>query len=327
MLDQERIPIGKLKQAYGLNMQDVDSLLSALSPDGVFPYVLWQKAYSAFWRSSASEISRLYKVENPPFPDAGTLPDRYFPHDTYATWIVEFFVKLAAMVHVGELEKGLDYVIEATYDGDAFAFKQPKENLFYILYLSEKNIANIARTNGVRDNRSALPVYYEFIAKFFPDTVVVDKTAAIQHLSSCHYPLRREVQGITHSLVDSVTNSPVSEAPPTPETIASPTESAAEDQPLDQKPIFRVPASFWEWKSDAAVRDAMKGEYPLAVIAFVLVNWCGVTKAQTSHKTPQGRKTHVGRLLAEKEYKDEKSYRNFIDPLLEEAASYTIIKA
>ena len=71
----------------------------------------------------------------------------------------------------------------------------------------------------------------------------------------------------------------------------------------------------------------MKGEYPLAVIAFVLVNWCGVTKTQASHKTPQGRKTHVGRLLAEKEYKDEKSYRNFIDPLLEEAASYTIIKA
>jgi len=71
----------------------------------------------------------------------------------------------------------------------------------------------------------------------------------------------------------------------------------------------------------------MKGEYPLAVIAFVLVNWCGVTKIQASHKTPQGRKTHVGRLLVEMEYKDEKSYRNFIDPLLEEAASYTIIKA
>jgi hypothetical protein len=70
----------------------------------------------------------------------------------------------------------------------------------------------------------------------------------------------------------------------------------------------------------------MKADYPLAVIAFVLVNWCGVT-SQASHKTPKGRKTHVGRLLSKKEYKDDKSYRNFVDPLLKAADSYLIVKA
>jgi hypothetical protein len=259
MLDQECITIGKLKQAYKLNTQDVDSLLSALSPDSVSPYVLWYKAYSAFWRDSANEISRLYEVENPPFPDAGTLPDGYFPQDTYAAWIVQFFVVLAAMVKVDVLEKGLDYVIEATYDGDAFAFKQPKEDLFYILYLSEKNIANMARTKGVRDNRLALPVYFEFIAKFFPDTVIVDTIAAIRHFRN--YPLHQEVKGLTRRLVDSVLDAPPPKTPPTPKTTAPSAEPADEGQPEDQKPIIRVPASLWEGKPDAAVRDAMKADY------------------------------------------------------------------
>jgi hypothetical protein len=68
-------------------------------------------------------------------------------------------------------------------------------------------------------------------------------------------------------------------------------------------------------------------KYPLVVTAYVLVNWCGGNKTQVSHKTPKGRKTHVGRLLSGKVYKDDKSYRNFIAPLLEEAGSYIILKA
>lgn len=43
--------------------------------------------------------------------------------------------------------------------------------------------------------------------------------------------------------------------------------------------------------------------------------------------SPQGRKTHVGCLIAEKEYRDEKSYRNLVDMLLKEADAYSIVKA
>lgn len=71
----------------------------------------------------------------------------------------------------------------------------------------------------------------------------------------------------------------------------------------------------------------MKEKYPLAVIAYVLLYWCGPQKSENSHKTPQGRKTHVGRLLAGKEYRDDKSYRNLMDMLLKEAEACTIIKA
>ena len=46
MLNQERIPIGKLKQAYGLSAMKIDELLAALWPNDVFPYELWDKIRS-----------------------------------------------------------------------------------------------------------------------------------------------------------------------------------------------------------------------------------------------------------------------------------------
>ena len=150
---------------------------------------------------------------------------------------------------------------------------------------------------------------------------MVDRDAAIRHFH--HYPLRREVKGITRALVESILR-------------AAPPESAVADKaavvptcerPLqDGKLVFLIPRAIWEGRPDAAVRDAMKEKYPLAVIAYVLLYWCGPKKSETGHKTPQGRKTHVGRLLAEKEYRDEKSYRNLMDILLKEADTYSILK-
>lgn len=70
----------------------------------------------------------------------------------------------------------------------------------------------------------------------------------------------------------------------------------------------------WEGKPAAAIRDAMQADYDTAVIAFVLIKWCGITKTQ------------AGRLLSDKQFEDDKSYRNFVDSLLKKAASLTIIK-
>ena len=51
-----------------------------------------------------------------------------------------------------------------------------------------------------------------------------------------------------------------------------------------------------------------------------------VLKIRDQYTEPARRKTHVGRLLAGKEYRDDKSYRNLMDMLLKEAETYTIIK-
>jgi hypothetical protein len=68
MLSQEHTPIGMLKQAFSLTTQDVQTLLSTLLPDGVFPTILWQKAYSSFWYGKICAYRDLYKLDALTFP-------------------------------------------------------------------------------------------------------------------------------------------------------------------------------------------------------------------------------------------------------------------
>ena len=44
MFEPQKIPLFRVKQAYGLSDYEPQELLDYLSPDGVFPYELWQKA-------------------------------------------------------------------------------------------------------------------------------------------------------------------------------------------------------------------------------------------------------------------------------------------
>lgn len=284
--------------------------MHVLSPDGVFPYEIWQKAYSDFWKSPAIECARLYKVDNPPFPETDQLPEKFFPTDIYAKWIVDFFFEMARRIPVRALEAGFNYIVVSTYDDKSAVSDADREYLFYHLTLIEKSIANAARTKGIKDINIKLSSP-DVLLKIFPDTIAVDKKAAVHYLSVVQkYPFDHEVKGITHSLVDSIINSSAEDKP-----AFFPQESPAGVQsPMEENGI-RVPAALWEGKPPATVRDAMKDEYGKAVIAYVLRNWLKTNKTET------------GRLLSDKQYDDEKSYRNFVDDLMEEAAHLTIIKA
>jgi hypothetical protein len=314
MLSQDYIPIGKLKQAYMLSDNDVAELMAELLPNHVFPYVLWKNAYIDFWQWSVRECTQRYQVQEPVFPDVEALPEKYFPTSLYSMRIKRFFIDISRIIKISELEKGTDYIIEATYGENWFPFKEEKAAFFYALRQEENSLENWQRTSGLLKINSMEAAGDCHIPHWFFDTVIVDKPTAIIYLNDSGYKLEHEVKGITHSLVTSIINSPPQETPPTPETIA-PAKPAAEDQSQAQKPVIRVPTSLWEGKPNAAVRDAMKADYRLSTIAYVLLNWCEVNKTQ------------VGRLLSEKEYKEEKSYRNFVDDLLKKADAYTIIKA
>jgi hypothetical protein len=337
MPDPQKITMGKVRLAYALNDHETEALMAAIWPHGVFPLELWRSAYEKYWRGFAERNTTLYHVDSPAFPGTDSAKEQYLYTHIYAHDISNLFKSLAARVHAHALREGLKYIFAITYeDSVEGALAEETDFLFNSLAAVEKNshfqhymVVNTDEFIGIMEEKilAVPPASYDFIARIFPNTILVDTVAAIRQLHAFHYPLRREVKGITRNLVDAVTNSSASETLPTPETATPPAEPAAAEQPQDQKPVFRVPAALWERKSDAAVRDAMQAEYPLSVIAYVLVNWCGAGKAQEGHKTPVGRKTHVGRLLAEKEYKDDKSYRNFVDPLLKEADSYTIVRA
>ena len=150
---------------------------------------------------------------------------------------------------------------------------------------------------------------------------MADRDSVIEIL--CDYPLKREVKGLTHRVVDSTLDRfAASAAKSLPEIQSeSPAEIPTEACPVcppdsvssaPSGEVIVVPSALWMGRSPAAVRDAMKEDFDECVTAHVLLNWCKVGKTQ------------VGRLLSPKEFGDDKSYRNHVDKLLLRAARLSI---
>ena len=258
MLDQHLISVWKLKQAYELSGQEAESLLEALLPDRVYPYDLWQKAHAEFWGWAVRTAVARYSVASPQFPEAGALPEKHFPKQLHVTLIVRFFAELSKTIEVAELEKGLDYILGTAYGETVFPFEVQKKALLQALREEENSRRNRERTSGPLHIESMQAVDYFCIAESFPDTIVVDKTAAVLYLHSCGFPLRHEVKGLAQAWVREITMKP--------ETEARETGGIA------------VPAALWEGKTPPAVRDALReNNFTDPVIARVLYEWCGLT--------------------------------------------------
>ena len=205
MLSQELIAIGSLKQAYELSEHDIDALMVKLLPNSVFPYALWQNAYTEFWQWSIRKHSQQYRFQEPSFPNAGALPEKYFPTSLHRTLIVRFFDEISKSIDIDVLEKGFNYIIDATYGGNAFPYKEQKESLFSALRQEERSLANFQRTSGQLIIDSIQAVDHFCISESFFDTIVVDKYAAIRHIILSGYSFRGPVKGISLALVEHIT--------------------------------------------------------------------------------------------------------------------------
>ena len=317
--------IGRVRQAYGLTVREGEMLAQALWPDAVQPLGLWHTTYENCWQAFVAGNHVAYGTQMPEFP---SVPELGAGIQTYLLGfdVMEFFRKISTLVPVTSLQYGLNVILEESFEDTASVFPEEREFLFSSLKIlsTEDIFAQYSPASPLFEK----PIFsipassYHFIAHIFTDTIMVDRDIAIRYLR--YYPLRQEVKGITRALVESLLRAAPPESSVADKAAAVP---LCERSPQDEKLVFRIPGAFWEGRPDAAVRDAMKEKYPLSVIAYVLLYWCGPQKSETSHKTPQGRKTHVGRLLAGKEYRDDKSYRNLMDMLLKEAETYAIIKA
>lgn len=325
MIDQQNITIGRVRQAYGLTAREGELLIQTLWPDAVQPLELWRRTYETCWQAFVASRHAVYGTQLPEFPSAPKL-DAGIQTYLLGFDMMEFFRTISTAVPLNSLRYGLDVILEESFDDTASVF--PKEREFLFNCLDRLNTVKTFEQYSPDSTLFEKPVCsipvssYHFIAHIFADTIMVDRDAAIRHLR--HYPLHQEVKGITRALVESVLRAAPPESAVADKAAVVPT---CERSPQDGKLVLRIPGVIWEGRPDAAVRDAMKEKYPLAVIAYVLLYWCCPQKSKTGHKTPQGRKTHVGRLLAEKEYRDEKSYRNLMDMLLKEADAYSILKA
>ena len=325
MTDRQNITIGRVRQAYGLTAREGEILVQAFWPDAVQPLEVWRGVYETCWQAFIASRHAVYGTQLPEFPSAPE-PDTGLQTYLLGFDVMEFFRTISTVVPLNSLRYGLDVILEKSFEDTASVFPKEREVLFNCLdRLNTEKIFEQYSSDSTLFEKPvcSIPVSsYHFIAHIFADTIMVDRDAAIRHLR--HYPLRREVKGITRALVESLLRAAPPESSVADKAAAVP---LCERSPQDGKLVFRIPGAVWEGRPDAAVRDVMKEKSPLEVIAYVLLYWCGPQKSETSHRAPQDRKTHVGRLLAGKEYRDDKSYRNLMDMLLKEAETYTIIKA
>ena len=202
MLDQQKIPMGRVRQAYGLSVNEVESVIQTLWPYAVFPVELWRKTHEQYWRGFADSNQAVYRIESPALPEVDTAKP-YFHVHLCALDVMAFFRKLSLNIQAGLLQQGLQYILDELYEDYATLFQEEREFLFKTLLRLETvdPIEQYSPSSELFENKIlSLPSSsYHFISHIFTDTVLVDKVAVIRLLRN--YPLRQEVKGITHALV------------------------------------------------------------------------------------------------------------------------------
>ena len=77
MLDQQKISLGRVRQAYRLTSNEVETVIQALWPHAVFPAELWHRAHEAYWKDFADSNQSVYNMESPALPQP-CLSDKRF---------------------------------------------------------------------------------------------------------------------------------------------------------------------------------------------------------------------------------------------------------
>ena len=296
MLDPQRTTIAKLKEAYELNEQEAEQLLNALYPGAVYLFDVWRQSFAKWgmdWKFGKKQEG---EAENPQFP---YVPEKFCPTRIFAIQLVASLFDPARLCNISPLEEGFDAVILATYDDSPFPFQAEKEALFRLMRKETKEFHRQKHTENAWRLTHHFSTEYDFIHQMFPDTIVVDKAAAVRHLYTCGYSLRHEVKGLSRALVEQIT--------------ASNNEQPAENP----KTAIAVPAALWDGKTNPAVRDALReSNYSDPVVAYVLYEWCGLTN-----------KTQIGMLLGPVGALPDSTSLRRANRLLAEADKLTIRKA
>ncbi len=276
--------MGRVRQAYGLNGNEVEKTIQVLWPDSVFPVELWSKVHEAYWRSFADSNQAVYKIESPVLPEVDKT-QKFFHTHLCSMDVMTFFRKLSLNIQASTLQQGLKNILEETYeDIDAI---YPEERTFLFSTLSRLEKVDIydqysPESELFEEKILSIPISsYHFISHIFPETAIVDKIAAIHYWSVIRgYPLVKEVKGISHAFVRSVIKAAAQTRPLVPETIPEAPSNALPEvaEHGQQQGKTLIPRSLWEGKKPQQVCDDMRvaGFKEDAPIAYALYTWVGI---------------------------------------------------
>ena len=301
MLDEQKIPLWKLKKAFKLNGNDINHLLDALLPASVFPYALWEKAYHICWEWDIRQATYRYSIEPPAFPIEKFKYPHSFPAHMYSRPIILFLVDISQIIPVNVLETGINYILLETYDDEELIFQSNKDDLFRELYYQERRIANLRRQSGKMDINSFAGVNYSFVEPMFIDTVLVDKMAALAFLKKTAYPFSVEVKGITRALFDSV-------------LVDIPISHPDSQRTEKTKKMIHLSSEMTAKNMGTLVKHMKEKNYDDHAIVFAVYKYFGKRRIN---------KSALGAMLKKEQLTDHR-YRSYVRELLEELPKYNL---
>ena len=321
MPENVHIPLGKVQAAYDLTDEELYDLIQKLwERKQLFYKELWAETYEKYWQFAATGSLPYTQEKLPELPEPSSLHQSNFYPLFYGTQMVGYLAQLIKLVSYKPFRMGVDYLFETAFEDGHKVAAEERDILYKYFEFTELDRKPLQK-DYYRHFKAGPRYLISFISRNMAGTLMADRDVVIEIL--CDYPLKREVKGLTHRVVDSTLDRlAASAAKVQPEIqLEAPTEIPTEvcvayqPNPASSSPsaeTIAVPSALWVGKSPAAVRDAMKEDFDECVTAHVLLNWCKVGKTQ------------VGRLLSPKEFGDDKSYRNHVDKLLLRAARLSI---
>ena len=313
MLSQERIPIGRLKQAYRLNAQEADVLISALARQGCIElYELWHEAERFVAVEENNKKSIYDEVDEPYFPDVSDLKQDLLQQRIATKRLLRHFVSFVRGEKPRErLQRIFDRVLHFTYDAPEQQHVDSASRILDLVYEQRgldyhgKDKVDIAWVY-VR------PELFEKFCNFFDDAISANKEAAVRYLSEHGFSWERGVKGLSKEIVERILAAPAASVQDVESARPAKTPAKRSSKPAPA-PIV-VPRALWEGKEPIAVVEAMRDRKDKdAVIAYVLFHWCDLTN-----------KTEIGRLLLQSE-KESSTYLHYVDRQLKKAAALTIV--
>lgn len=273
MLNQERIPIGRVRQAYRLDAQHAGLLISAIASQGcVDLYELWHEAERFVAIEDNNKRSLYDEVVEPHFPGVSDLGQDLLQQRIATKRLLRHYLYSARGGKAREhLQRIFDRVLHFAYDEPDQKQIDAVNRMLDMIYEQQhfgyhgKNKVDIAWVY-------VSPELFAEFCSLYDDAVSADKQAAVLWLDEQGYSQERSVKGLSKELVKRMlANAPADGAQAAPETRPSSPPSAT----------ISVPRSLWEGKTRRAVREAMrKEEFSDAVITHILFTRCDVPKTE-----------------------------------------------
>lgn len=271
MLDLNKISIGRVRQAFRLNLQDAGILIAALAERGcVDLYELWHEAVRFFAVEENNKKSIYDEVDEPYFPDTSDMGNGPLEGRILTKRLLRHFLYSASLENTRELLRGIfDRVLHFAYDGPDEQQAESSNRILDLLY--EKRGFDYHGKDKVDIGwKYVRPELFERFCNLFDDAISADKKAAVIWLDEHGYSQERDVKGLSKELGKRILAAAAT-AQPHAMTVTPPSSSPTA--------AIIVPRSLWEGKTHRAVREAMRKEdFSDAVIAYILFTRCDVPK-------------------------------------------------